>query len=72
MTNQRMTQGERIAVLEMKMTRIEETAGSMDKKLDELLALRNKGAGAFWLASMLFGTSIVSAMLALFNYLKGV
>jgi hypothetical protein len=30
----------------------------MDKKLDELLTLRSKGVGVFWLASGLVGTGI--------------
>jgi hypothetical protein len=43
----------------------------MNGKLDDLLALKNKGAGAFWLASALMGTGIVSFVLTLFNYFNG-
>jgi hypothetical protein len=53
------TQAERITAVETRLTALEKKAESMDSKLDELLALRYKGAGAFWLASALLGTGIV-------------
>lgn len=62
--------GERIARLEERVHRLEETVYRIEDKLDELLAIRNKGAGAFWLASLLFGTSIMGAFFTLINWWK--
>ena len=58
----RPTQLERLAVLEAKVDAMERTIEGMDAKLDELLALRNRGVGAFWLASALTGTGIIGAL----------
>lgn len=73
---------ERIAVLEEKVQRLNddfshhaiETRNEykvVDEKLDNLLVLRDKGVGAFWLASTIFGTGIVGGVVMLFNYLRG-
>lgn len=43
----------------------------VNEKLDNLLALRDKGVGVFWLASIIFGTGIAGAFLALFNWIVG-
>jgi hypothetical protein len=40
-------------------------------KLDSLLELKHKGAGAFWLASAIFGTGIVSLFYTLLSWVKG-
>jgi hypothetical protein len=42
----------------------------INEKLDELIALRNKGIGAFWLASALAGTGIVGALAALWEWIR--
>lgn len=65
------SQAERIASLEARMATLEQTNNRIEQKLDELLALKNKGAGAFWLASMLFGTTVVSAITYLITWMKG-
>lgn len=65
-----MTQGERIAALETEVRLLKETVNDMDGKLDTLLALRNKGAGAFWLASTLIGTGIIGALTVLIDWVK--
>lgn len=39
----------------------------VNNKLDDLLALRNKGVGAFWLASSLMGTGVLSFIYWLFG-----
>lgn len=59
-----MTQGERITALEVenRQLRVEvqslrDEIKSVNSKLDELLAFKAKGQGAFWLATTLFGTS---------------
>lgn len=54
------------------MTETESRHEDMSKKLDDLLGLRNKGVGAFWLASALAGTGIIGAILSFFDWWKGV
>lgn len=41
------------------------------EKLDDLLALRNKGAGVFWLITTLIGTGIVGGAWQVLNFLFG-
>lgn len=74
-----MTQSEkeRIAILE---TVVEHMRGElqdvrsdlqgMSGKLDELLTLKARGQGAFWLATALFGTSIAAAISYIIGYFK--
>ena len=66
-----INQAERIAVLELEVDLLKEQLKTMNGKLDELLVLRHKGLGAFWLASTLFGTGIVGAVFAFYNYVRG-
>lgn len=54
-----ITQAERITALEVRVTDLLKTQQETNQKLDDLLAMRNKGVGAFWLASTLLGTGIV-------------
>lgn len=54
-----ITQAERITALEVRVSDLLKTQQETNDKLDELLAMRNKGIGAFWLASTLLGTGIV-------------
>lgn len=65
-----VTQAERISSLEAQVAnmRAEQLAAQiatskthqdMNGKLDELIALRNKGAGVFWLISIILGTSVI-------------
>lgn len=65
------TNAERLAVLETQMKDLKDRVESMDAKLDDLLTLRHKGVGAFWLASMLFGTGIAGALLGVISWFKG-
>lgn len=65
-----MTQAERIMALEVRMASLERTSYAIDTKLDALLALKNKGAGAFWLASALFGTTIIGTITMMLDYLR--
>lgn len=41
------------------------------KKLDDLLTLRNKGAGVFWLISSLMGVGLIGGMVQFFHYMFG-
>jgi hypothetical protein len=43
----------------------------INTKLDSLLALRNKGAGIFWLMSSLIGAGIIGGAVQLFHWLVG-
>lgn len=61
---------ERIAVLETRMAALDQRTEAMDGKLDELLALRHKGIGAFWLASALTGTGIIGALSVLWQWIS--
>jgi hypothetical protein len=66
------TQAERIMAVEVRVANLEHKVDEINAKLDDLLALRHKGAGAFWLASTIIGTGIVSLVLQLANWWKGV
>lgn len=59
MAKHNITQAERIAALEVRVSDIQTQQEEINNKLDKLLCLRNKGAGAFWLASALLGTGII-------------
>lgn len=48
-----------------------EELSEVNRKLDDLLTLRNKGAGIFWLVSGLFGAGIVGAFWQFIQWLKG-
>lgn len=50
---------------------LEKNLSNIDSKLDQLLALRNKGVGAFWLMSALLGTGIIGAMFTFLTWLRG-
>jgi hypothetical protein len=78
----RSTQAERITALEIQLATLqssmtkhmidtEKRHESMNDKLDDLLGLRNRGVGAFWLASALAGTGIIGAVLSFFDWWKG-
>lgn len=43
----------------------------INEKLDDLLALRNKGAGVFWLASGLLGAGLLSGFWQFVAWLRG-
>ncbi len=64
-----ITLAERVAALEAKMGILERGQNSMDSKLDDLLALRNKGAGAFWLATSLAGAGAISIFLQISHWI---
>lgn len=58
---------ERIAVLELEVKNLKDAVDSTNSKLDELLELKSKGLGAFWLLSILCGSGILGAI----AWLKG-
>ncbi len=61
----------RLAVLEHRVNELDAKLESIDNKLDELLQLRSKGMGAFWLASILVGTSFVGFVTMMFSWMRG-
>lgn len=54
-----LTDKERITATEVRQVIVEHKLKEIDEKLDQLLAIRWKGAGAFWLAASLLGTGII-------------
>ncbi len=73
-----MTQLERMARVETevkglsrRLDEVEVTLKGMDSKIDDLLVLRYKGAGAFWLASTLIGTGIIGFFAQVYNFFGG-
>lgn len=65
------TQGERLATLEAQVNDLSVRMTRLEGKIDSLLELRNKGAGVFWLISILFGTSLIGSFLSVTSWLKG-
>lgn len=61
----------RLAVLEHRVNNLDMKLEGINNKLDELLQLRSKGMGAFWLASSLLGTSILGTIITMVNWMKG-
>ena len=66
-----VNQYERIARLEKSVEIIESKQEEILEKLEELLTLKNKGVGAFWLASTIIGTSIVAFVSSVASWFKG-
>ena len=61
----------RLAVLEEQMKVLIEKTEARDKKIDQLLDLKNRGVGAFWLASLIMGSGTVTLMLTFIDWLRG-
>lgn len=72
---------ERIAVLEVKfeelskkfdqhVTETRAENASLETKLDSLLEIKNKGVGAFWLASALMGSGIIGLVVSFMKWLQ--
>lgn len=60
--NKYLPLGERIAILETKWETLNATLTSVEEKLDQLLELKSKGIGAFWLVGLLFGSGILGVL----------
>lgn len=72
------TNNERLARLETEMAQVvksqeefKESWKTVDDKLDTLLALRNQGIGAFWLATSLAGIGGISIIAQIIQWFKG-
>lgn len=66
-----LSQAERTAALEVEVREMKTELQSVNAKLDELIGIKNKGVGAFWLASSLIGTGIVGGVFAFLDWVKG-
>jgi len=71
MTEYEVIQAERTKALEVKVQSLESTLSSVEGKLDELLELKSKGMGAFWLASLVVGTIISLAGSSIIEWFRG-
>jgi len=60
----------RLALLEANVESLVTIMEQRDKKLDELLELKHRGMGALWLASLIFGTSIIAAAATLISWIR--
>lgn len=60
----------RLALLEANVTSLLAVMEERDRKLDELLTLKHRGMGAIWLASLLFGSSMLAALATLISWIK--
>lgn len=70
------TVAERLTKLETEMAQLlsnqeerKRETHNINEKLDDLLALRNKGLGAFWLATSLAGVGGVSLLMQVIGWL---
>jgi hypothetical protein len=70
-THHDATQAERITALEVRVEELIDGQKTMNGKIDDLLSLKHKGAGAFWLASILVGTSIAGFVTQIVSWFKG-
>lgn len=71
MTVRNPNQNERLAVLETQVLQLTKLVNEMDAKLDQLVELRARGVGAFWVASAIIGTGIVGSALSLWHWIRG-
>jgi len=62
-----LTSPERLAIVETEVRMLREEFKLMDLKIDQLLAFKHKGTGAFWIASSLIGAIITG----LIEWVKG-
>lgn len=62
---------ERIAVLENKVEELIKSDERINSKLDQLLSLKDRGAGAFWLFGIIFGSGVIAAATAIVSWFKG-
>lgn len=62
---------ERIRALEVLVELMTAELAKTNAKLDNLLEIKHKGIGVFWLASALLGTGIVGSINVIINWLRG-
>lgn len=64
------TQAERITALEVQVGDCRSEIRELGNKIDELLALKNKGMGAFWLASIIIGGVFTGLVTLVSDWIK--
>jgi hypothetical protein len=62
------TEPERIASLETEVRLLKETVQELTRCVNDLIGLRNKGAGAFWLATSLAGAGAISIFIQILHW----
>ena len=69
---------ERIAVVEERINHVIDTLEKMadahqktQEALDDILELKHKGMGAFWVAASLFGSGLISLVYMAVDWVKG-
>ena len=65
-----MEPSERLAIVEHRLSAVEKNYQGIDQKLDQLISLRDKGVGAFWVASALAGVGGLSIVSIAFKWFK--
>ncbi len=63
-------EAERVRTIEVSQADLKTTVEGMDSKLDDLLALKNKGLGAFWLAAIIISAVFTAAVTFVSNYFR--
>ena len=69
-SSREVSHAERIAVLEKDVEVLEEKLDIINSKLTTLVEFHQRGVGAFWLASTIFGTGIIAAVISFFKVFK--
>lgn len=63
-----LTQGERIYALEIEVAGLREDVKALRQDMKELLDLKNKGAGAFWLVTFVVGSGLAGVIYTLIGW----
>ena len=64
-------EAERVKAIEIYQVEMRELHADMNAKLDDLLALKNKGLGAFWLASIFIGAAFTALISMIGRFFHG-
>lgn len=70
METDRLPLGERVAILETRLEQVEDKLNDIMGKLDELLELKHKSAGALGLISLIVGSGIIGLITLLTTFLN--
>lgn len=63
--------GERIARMEERVDELSSRLARVEYKLDKLLELKAKGAGAFWLVGLIVSSGIIATIVGWFRWFSG-
>ena len=62
---------QRVAQMEKSIETTKTSITHMDGKLDQLLELKAKGMGAFWLVSLIFGSGVLASIVSAITWWRG-